>query len=248
MIIPLFLSQVFDRALGTILKRVEIALGFNSSEIKLSHIRQISTLANLNSDNLFVIDAGANIGEFTEVILRFQSAAKIICIEPQNMLVKLLKSKFESSNVQVLALGLGTSNSVAPLYFQTEGDRKASLSDQRAQQNFQMVTIQTLSEILVTNKISKLDILKLDLEGMDVPVLQTYFRDSLGPKPEVIILEVSYLANIYGFTPQKTFELLVQNGYKRIFRTSPLFSLIQVKGNQVHDYSGHTVNWVAIQG
>jgi FkbM family methyltransferase len=241
------LHIIVQRLLEVILEKIEILLGLNSSEIKLRHIRQIGRVANLPLNNLSVVDGGANVGEFTDVILRFQARANVLCIEPQEKMVQVLKSKFRESNVQISPIGLGTSRSIVPLYFQEEGDRKASLSNQRPNQNFQLISIQTLSEALKVNGLSTLNILKLDLEGMDVPVLQSYFQHCIQPLPEVIILEVSYLANFYGFTPSKTFELLTRNGYKDIFRTSPLFNLIRIRSRDLKDYQGHTTNWVAVR-
>lgn len=247
MSIPRFIGQGLHGPLRVILEKIEVLLGLNSSEIKLRHVRQIGRIVNLPLNNLNVVDGGANLGEFTDVILRFQAQANVLCIEPQEKMVKLLKSKFRAPNVQISPIGLGTSKSIVPLYFHEAGDRKASLSNQRPNLNFELIPIQTLSEALKVNGFSRLNILKLDLEGMDVPVLQTYFQDCLQPLPEVIILEVSWLAYCYGFTPSKTFELLTSNGYKVIYRTSPFFTLIRIRSRDIKDYQGHTTNWVAIR-
>lgn len=242
-----FIVQGFYWLLRVILEKIELLLGLNSSEIELKHLKQIGKLVNLPLTNLSVVDGGANMGEFTDIVLRFQVRANVLCIEPQAKMVKLLQTKFSAENVKISPIGLGTSKSIVPLYLHEEGDRKASLSNQRPNLNSELIPIQTLSEALSDNAFSKLNILKLDLEGMDAPVLQTFFQDSLQPRPEVIILEVSWLANVYGFTPSKTFELLTQNGYNNIFRTSPFFTLIRIRSRDIKDYQGHTTNWVAIR-
>jgi len=243
----LFIVQSIDRGLHFFLNKFQILLGYNSSDIRSRHLQMILTLANLDGKELCVLDGGANIGEFTDLILSQQFQSKILCIEPQESLVKLLRTKYIKRNVEFLEVGLGTTNGIAKLFFSSDGDRKASLSNQRESLMSRDVPILTLAKVLELSKIEILDILKLDLEGMDSPVLEEFFQNNSSTLPKVVILEISYLAHHFGFTSRKTFQLLTAHGYLKIFRTSPLFGLIPIKLQDVRDYEGHTVNWIAIK-
>ncbi len=132
------------------------------------------------------------------------------------------------------------------MYFSEEGDRKASLGELRDGLDHVLIEVATLAEVIREYKFGSIDILKLDLEGMDSIVLEEFFRSSTSLRPKVIILEVSFLGFSFGFSPSKTFRLLERNGYREIYRTSPILGLIPISSSSVHDYQGHTVNWVGI--
>ena len=243
----LSLVHSLDRCMRIFLTKLQIVFGYNSSDIRPRHLQNILTLANLNGKELCVLDGGANIGDFTDVVLSQSFDSRILCVEPQESLVKLLRNKYIGRNVECLAIGLGTSDGKANLFYSSDGDRKASLGNQRENLNSREISILTLSKVFELSKIESFDILKLDLEGMDVPVLAEFFRQHTTELPKVIILEVSYLANYYGFTSRKSFQLLSANGYHKIFRTSPFLGLIPVNLSDVRDYEGHTVNWIALK-
>jgi len=242
-----FIVQSLDRVMHFFLSKFQILLGYNSSDIRPRHLQQILTLANIEVRKLNVIDGGANVGEFTDLILRHHFHSKVLCIEPQESLVKLLQEKYLGRNVECFEVGLGTTNGNAKLYFSGDGDRKASLGNQRENLMSRNVPILTLANVLELSKMESFDILKLDLEGMDVPVLAEFFRTKDSKLPKVIILETSYLAHQFGFTSRKTFQLLYDQGYLRIFRTSPILGLIPISLRDVRDFEGHTVNWIAIR-
>jgi hypothetical protein len=193
-----------------------------------------------------VLDGGANIGEFTDLLIEVIPNFEGLCIEPQRSLITMLIQKYGDTNIRCLPVGIGVRRGTAQLLLVNDGDRKASLVNQREDNFSQEIEVRTLSEIITTEFPEGIDLLKLDLEGLDAAVLDEFFKSSPTHFPKVIILEVSYLSNLTGFTSSKTYKLLDRNSYKRIFRTSPVFGLIPIDLENIRDFEGHTVNWVAI--
>lgn len=238
--------KTLDMTSNWFLQRIQMLFGLNSSEIKPSHLKSVLKLTNLDGQDVSVIDGGANVGEFTDTLLKIVPNLTGLCIEPQQALIEVLKKKFDKTNIKCLPVGIGIHNGTANLYLTEEGDRKASLAHERSGTISQEIQILTLEEIVTSEMPHGVDLIKLDLEGYDSLVLDQYFKNVYETLPSILILEISYLSNSTGFTSRKTFRMLNENGYKSIFRTSPYFGLIPLEITNVRDFEGHTVNWIAI--
>jgi FkbM family methyltransferase len=235
-----------EKIVNLLVQRIQLLFGYNSSEMKVSHIEAILKLSHLNPNKVRVLDGGANIGEFTDLLIELIPNFEGLCVEPQKSLVKKLNQKYQDTNIRCLPVGIGVRSGTAYLFLANDGDRKASLANQKEGNFSQEIEVRTLLEIISTEFPEGIDLLKLDLEGFDAAVLDQFFKSTPTHFPKVIILEISYLSNSTGFTPSKTYKLLRNNSYKRIFRTSPVFGLIPIELQNIRDFEGHTVNWVAI--
>ena len=235
-----------DTTSNWFLQRIQMLFGLNSSEIKPSHLKSVLKLSNLDGCEISMIDGGANVGEFTDALLKVVPNLTGLCVEPQHALIDVLKKKFDKTNIKCLPVGIGIHNGTASLNLIEAGDRKASLVHKRNGTISQEIKILTLEEIVSSEMPGGVNLIKLDLEGYDSLVLDHYFGSRHEKLPSVLILEISYLSNSTGFTPRKTFQMLNENGYKRIFRTSPYFGLVPLEISSIRDFEGHTVNWIAI--
>jgi FkbM family methyltransferase len=223
-------------------------LGFNSSDISIELFKKICAEANFESDKeLTAIDCGANIGEFSDLILGSVTNVKIYLIEPQEYLCQILKRKYiDMRNIKILQTGISLENGRANLNLTENGDRKATLGNHRKNTRSEEIQVMTLKSICKTQKIKKIDILKLDLEGLDSIILEDFFIANRFAKPKVVVIEVSYLSHFRGITAKSTFSMLKEQGYRSIYRVSPRLGLIKVEAKYLSEYEGHTTNWVAI--
>lgn len=235
-----------EKISNILVQRIQLLFGFNSSEMKVSHIRTILKLSHLNPDKVRMLDGGANIGEFTDLLIELIPNLEGVCVEPQKSLITILKKKYQDTHIRCIPVGIGVRSGNAQLFLENDGDRKASLANRKEGNFIQEIEVRTLLEIIHKEFPEGIDLLKLDLEGFDAATLYEYFKSTPTHFPKVIILEISYLSNSTGFTPRRTYKLLSKNGYKRMFRTSPVFGLIPIKLENIRDFEGHTVNWVAI--
>ena len=223
-------------------------IGFNSSDMSSELFKKVCAEANFDSDlELTAIDCGANIGEFSDLILGNVTNVRLYLIEPQEYLCQILKKKYiDMRNINILQTGISLENGRANLNLTENGDRKATLGNHRENTRSDEIQVMTLNSICETQNIEKIDILKLDLEGLDSIILRDFFTSKGFTKPKVVILEVSYLSHFRGVTAKSTFSMLKEQGYRSIYRVSPRLGLIKLEAKYLSEYEGHTTNWVAI--
>jgi FkbM family methyltransferase len=228
-------------------RRVLQALGFNSADLQLSHLRQLNILKPfLTNKDVVVVDGGANVGDFAKTVLRFNPNARLICIEPQPGLASYLRKTFAEYKVVIVEKAISTLKGKITLYLDFDGDRKASTERVRSTRAEIVVDSDTVAHIIQDLKINHVDILKLDLEGADGESIIQLLQESI-IRPEIIIIEVSFLSSFFGVRPREIHSQLTHHRYSRIFRTSPLFGLIPLEFKNLSDYEGHTTNWIALR-
>ena len=179
-------------------RRVLQALGFNSADLKLSHLRMINVLKPISSNkDMVVLDGGANVGDFSKTVLRFNPDARLVCIEPQPSLASYLRESLAEYNVIIVEKAISTLKGKITLYLDFDGDRKASTERVRDSSGEIVVDADTVAHIIQDLKLSHVDILKLDLEGADAKSIIQLLEESI-IRPEIIIIEVSYLSSFFG--------------------------------------------------
>lgn len=242
------IKNIFCNSLLFLNRKIMQELGFNASEISRSLLVDICNEARFGFDEkLLVIDCGANIGEFSDITLGVIPNSDILMIEPQRLLCEFLKLKYKDlDQVTIIRAGIGLQNGRQKLYFREPGDRKASLGVHRENLMVEEIDVITLGTLCESENVSKIDILKLDVEGLDTAILNEYFTNGGHGLPAVVILEVSYLSHFRMHTAGTAFTLLENQGYVNIYRTSPRLGLIKITRENISDYEGHTTNWVAI--
>ena len=139
-------------------------------------IRNISELYS-NKDFVF-FDIGANNGEYTEMILRDRpNKISAHLFEPQNSCVFLLKQKFSrNKNIIINDFGLSDKNETTTLFKDTDQSGFASvykrdLDYYQIDMNMsETIQLKNGSDYIEENKISKIDFIKIDVEGHEMKV------------------------------------------------------------------------------
>lgn len=168
-----------------------------------------------------VIDVGANIGVFTLPVARFVGATgRVIAIEPAPDTLQLFREHLAINGmvdrVEVLPNGLGSSAGSGVLRSSTEW-HPADLGTRTLHgtgpvvAEIEIVTGDALVEQLGLDRI---DLLKIDVEGSEVDVLQG-FSETLGARvPRSVILESAPGAQVRSnHDPQVIFDLMRHYGY-----------------------------------
>ena len=170
------------------------------------------------------VDVGAHVGYLTLVARkRLGSSGKVIAVEPQPYNCEKLLRNWEIngfSNLHLLVAAAGTSGGLVSLP-QQEANDKSRLSlvlpMPRATSLSFTVPILTLSEVLERSEVTKISLLKLDVEGCEYDVLKSlgeYF-----PYVQNVIVEVLG-GNDDDARSKDTCKLLQEQGY----------SLMQIDG------------------
>ena len=135
-----------------------------------------------------IVDFGANTGLASAYFRLHYEHAELVSIEPDKRAYAFLE--MNASNIgkcRTFCCGLSNSNSTRPL-FQLESSvfsTKNSYSNTISAQN---IEVRDADEMLRDSGVAKIDVIKIDTEGSEVPILYSLSKNYL-PKAKVIYLE-----------------------------------------------------------
>lgn len=158
-------------------------------------------------DSAVIVDAGANIGNHSLYWATQRSAKKIFAFEPVQQTYSKLKKNIElnelSNVIEPLNIALGEHNNHAEiLQYHPENIGGTSLKEN---ENGEIIVNKL--DFVLDNKITKLDLLKVDVEGFEVQVLKGS-RNTISKFKPIILVEC------FG-EKRKTVKLLMKSyGYK----------------------------------
>lgn len=166
----------------------------------------------LNLDNLnVVIDIGANVGLFTKYML-CKNAKKVFCYEPNKLaFYSLSKNYMNNNSVSLNNLAVSTNNDKLRLYLDPNNTLVSSAK--RNTFNFYDVDSITLKQIFIQNNIDKVDLIKIDIEGMEYDLVE-HMDDEIFDKVNSFIIEYHDIESMDKYTGvKKLSEKLEEKGY-----------------------------------
>ncbi len=171
----------------------------------------LSYLSEKYSTPLCILDVGANIGKWSEVVLEFSKSnldlhifepnKNLITVLQENINKKLQQNKFENS-LYINNYGLSMQNSNQKLYINKQSHEQATISqlvsDKLYSNNTEMMNVKMEKGInyCISQKISNIHYLKIDTEGLELDVLRSFLLFS--NKPSINFIQFEYgLANYF---------------------------------------------------
>ena len=178
----------------------------------------------LPKDGVF-IDVGANQGEFSITAARVVPQGKVIAFEPvseyrKRLLANIQLNHFE--NVHVVAAALGEQEGELPIYDQAgsfaDGTRNEGLSTLFVSASrsipVEIVAVKRLDDVLKELGISRVDVIKLDIEGAEWIALRGAVKTLAICRP-ILILEIGRETCFgAGYTPEALVDWLIKQGYR----------------------------------
>lgn len=126
-----------------------------------------------------IFDVGANVGVYTQILIKEIDDPTIHCFEPSQSAFALLEQRFgETPAVHLHNLGLGAEEATAALYADTPGSGMGSLYRRRLDHlgislsPLEQARITRLDTFCAEQGIGRIDLLKIDVEGHELSVLQ----------------------------------------------------------------------------
>lgn len=123
-----------------------------------------------------LIDVGANIGMYGIMMGYCAPNAQVFCFEPQPETYQQLTRHLELNdvpNVSLVKKGLGSELARVPMFDHAEGDRgKFSLRGYEGATSELFVEVTTLDAFLGERGLGSLDVLKVDVEGLEPEVFR----------------------------------------------------------------------------
>ena len=136
-----------------------------------------------------ILDVGANTGIFALLAARMQPEARILSFEPHPLVAMSLARNVALSgarNVEVLPTALGTESGFATL-FTSVSDSLTSLDKTHISDPVELtVPIAPLDKIMSDRKVVGVDLVKVDVEGWELPVFQGAAATFAKDRPVVI--------------------------------------------------------------
>ena len=128
---------------------------------------------NLN-ENSVVFDLGAYDGSFAEEIINKYNP-KVYCFEPINEYTELLKTKFvDNDNVKIYNNAISNKNGIDKMYFNGNSSTIHVKTN-----NVIEINCITLDRIMKDNNISKIDLIKINIEGEEYNLLEYMISKNL---------------------------------------------------------------------
>jgi len=143
-----------------------------------------------------IFDIGANHGEFAIKFSQYFKNANIYCFEPVKSTFNVLEKNLSRySNFKIFQKALGDKAGIAKIYLNKESDLVSSLvpnSKFHSSSTSEDVEVLTIDGFCQENGIKKIDILKIDVEGFELNVLEGAKNMLMEKKIDFIILEAGF--------------------------------------------------------
>lgn len=121
-----------------------------------------------------VFDVGANVGEWSETVLKINQEVDLHSFEPSQKTFQRLKEKINQKNVVLNNIGLGSKKEKKIFYIYSDESTANSLykRDLNSSLRNEDVLIDTLDNYCLEKNIKQIDFLKIDVEGNEFDVLK----------------------------------------------------------------------------
>jgi FkbM family methyltransferase len=186
---------------------------------------QLTLLDKLLDKSSVFVDAGANQGEFTVAAARRVLQGRVYAFEPvseyrERLIENVRLNGFR--NVEILPVALGEQDGSLPIYDQqeefTDGTRHEGLptlfSSGARRHLREVVPVKRFDEMAGELKLSRIDVIKLDIEGAEWIALRGAIN-SIGRFRPVLILEIGReTCRAAGHEPEALVQWLAKLGYR----------------------------------
>jgi FkbM family methyltransferase len=174
-----------------------------------------------------MIDVGANLGDLACLIGSKSSATKVYAFEPSPLALQRLNENIKVNNLEknVFPIGLVASDIDGKITF-SQGNRSEidHISHGTNIDNDKLSSHNSvrLDSFFKKTGLSKIDVLKIDVEGAEYLVLSGASSSIKQQKIDVIVTEINVNSQLYGHYDNEVFNLLIRSKYQIYLITSKL--------------------------
>lgn len=183
-------------------------------------------LKRLLKEDMVVVDAGANIGEITLLASKLVGPdGHVYAFEPMTAIANQLEENLRTngtSNTSVLQVGLSNGTGSLPIYLAEGAFRDGAIHDglgtlyatPERPRKVEDISLTTLDNFVRDRNLHRLDLIKLDIEGAELPALEGAHDTLLRFKPYLIIEVQDETSASAGYRAADILDFLAPVGYR----------------------------------
>ena len=176
----------------------------------------------LTRDSRSVLDVGANVGYYTVELSRHLAPhGKLLSFEPVENSYLQLEKNIEVNEirnlVQTFQLGLSDSDKEIDIFLpQVSGSSAASLKNLHPEEDYktERIKITTLDQVYGTLEIEHCDLVKIDVEGGELQVIQGGMETITKFKPIIFAELLRKWSAAFSYSPNHVLAILQNLGYR----------------------------------
>ncbi len=200
------------------------------------HLYEVSKMAAVRrflTEGQTFIDVGGNKGDFALLAaLITGKTGKVLCFEPEPINCHWIRQSAKLNgyeNIDLHELALSDRDGVAKLHLGRQSGSHTLLDDQPGR-DAGVITIRTatLDTILETLSITKVDVMKIDVEGAELRVLEGA-RRTLTDNPRIVLL--LDIHPFLGVAPERVCDFLTEMGFSMYSMEPPFDKTLDVYHN-----------------
>lgn len=162
----------------------------NRNDSRMERNGEIYFLQKIAPQLKSVFDVGANVGEWTKHILRFNGAIQVHCFEPSKVTFERLQANLFPPNVSLNNLGVSSSAGSSVLHVAQELAGINSLYANEMLNATEDIQLTTLDLYCQQHAVEHIDMLKIDVEGHEFQVLKG--ADQMLSEGRISIIQFEY--------------------------------------------------------
>lgn len=173
---------------------------------------EMMLLLHVSRPDDLILDIGANVGTYT-VLAAYCARTSVIAVEPAPATVKRLEANLRLNGVahRVRVVPSCVSEAPGQLQFSAAQDTINHVATEREPDAGKISVASTIIDELCVDRIPLL--MKIDVEGYELPALRGAAKTINDPTLKLIIIEVNASGARYGFDDDKIDELLSAAGF-----------------------------------
>lgn len=180
----------------------------------LTNIRGHSFFAHSLKRNCVIVDLGANKGDFSRQATS-QFAAHCISVEATPALAAELQ---RDGAMRVMNCAISDSNEPITFYVSAEHSEKSSIVPNVGGEHVCAHTVEakTLDDVIVENKLDQINLLKVDIEGAELPMIRSLSDKTLDKIDQITIEFHDFTGAISKQDVHQTVKRLESAGFRSI--------------------------------
>lgn len=179
--------------------------------LTLEHDLKLFELIDKHSPGFFhAIDVGGNVGKWASRLA--QSFNHVSVFEPADYHIDCFELNCKNySNIKLYKYGLSDKDSKGNLNIAIPGHFGSTRIIENHAGNIEMKTLDSLN-------FEKIDMIKIDVEGRELHVLQGGEQTLKNHSPLIVIERCSMNSSAFGYSKKATHDILTEYGYKLIHK------------------------------